>query len=101
MTIEEVVRAIKSRNRVKKTEAQEKASFDYILANLIGKYVARALNGKETIPKLEEAYNGIFDDVAAEQQKQLEKQRANLSALRFKQFAEAHNKKMKNKGARN
>lgn len=36
MTLAEVIRAVESNRRVYKQKAQEKASYDYILADLIG-----------------------------------------------------------------
>ena len=98
MTPEEVNRAIESKNRVKKLEAKEKASFDYILANLIGKNVSLVLGGKGSIPPIEEVYSGLFGDEKEEQAQAIQDKKTQLSILRFRQFAEAHNKNLKNKG---
>jgi hypothetical protein len=97
MTPGEIVRAVESRNRVRKLEAQERASYDYILANLIVKGVSITLSGKGQMPTLEETYTGLFDDLAAQKAEAIQQQKTNLSALRFKQFAQSYNNKFKNK----
>lgn len=97
MTIAEVDRAIKSRIRVSKIEAQEKASYDYILANLITRGVSIVLGSKESYPTVNEAYPGIFDDIQRQQEKKVKEHKMKLSALRFKQFAQSYNDKY-NKG---
>ena len=91
MTLAEVNRAVESKQRVQKREQQEKASFDYILADLIGRSVARIYSKANKFPEIEEIYTSIFD--AKELQEQKETKQAELSALRFKQFAQAYNKK--------
>ena len=101
MTPGEVVRFIESRNRIKRIEAQEKASYDYVLANLIVKGVGITLGSKESMPQIHEAYTGLFDDVLKEQEEKIQEKKAQLSALRFKQFAQSYNNKLKNKGVPN
>ena len=96
MTFAELDRAVKSKNRRDKQQAQEKASFDYILANLIIKGVSKALGDKSEYPSIEAAYPGIFDDIAEERKAKVEEQKMNLSALRFKQFAQSYNESFKN-----
>lgn len=91
MTIAEIERAINSKRRVKKIEAQEKASFDYILADLIGKSVSRIYSSSNKIPKIDEVYPSLFNTEKIEEQRAVKKDE--LSALRFRQFANAHNKK--------
>ncbi len=98
MTPGEIVRSIESRSRVRRIEAQEKASYDYILANLIVKGMSVSLSGKGTVPTLEEAYPGLFDDMAKEKEQALQEQKMSLSALRFKQFAQSYNKAFKKQG---
>jgi hypothetical protein len=93
MTLAEVNRAIASRNRVKKLEAQEKASFDYILADLIGRSVGRIYSSSTKLPEIAAVYPSLFNTQEVEE-KRAEK-KAELSALRFKQFAESFNKKFK------
>lgn len=96
MTIAELERAIASKQRVNKTKAQERASYDYILANIIGKSIARIYSSSATMPEISEVYPSLFNSEEIEEQKAEHK--AELSALRFKQFANAFNNKF-NKGA--
>lgn len=95
MTIDEIQRAIHSKQRVRKYEAKEKAYFDYTLANLITKGVSKVLGDKNAYPKLEEAYPQLFEEDVAEHQAQIEEQKMNLSALRFTQFVNSFNKRYK------
>lgn len=94
MTIAEVDRAVQSANRLIKREAQDKAGYDYILANLIVKGVSILLGEKTTMPSLEDVYGDVVRDVKATeaQQDKVNQQKTELSSLRFKQFAEAYNK---------
>lgn len=89
MTIGELSRAVESFNRRKKEEAKEKASYDYILADLIGRSVARMFSSSATMPEIGELYPTLFDTQEIQQQKQ--EKLAELSALRFKQFAQSFN----------
>lgn len=93
MSIAELDRYFESRVRVEKREAQNKAYFDYILADLVGRSVARVYSKQAELPELYEIYPTLFDSQEAEQRKQ--EKLAELSALRFKQFANFHNKKIK------
>lgn len=93
MTPGEIVRYAASRARVRKYETQERASCDYVLASLIVKGVAITLGSKETYPSIEEAYPGVFDDIAKAKSETIHEQKMNLSALRFRQFAQSYNKK--------
>lgn len=97
MTIGELERAVASAVRMERQRAQQQATYDYILANLIIKGVGKVLGDKSAYPPLEEAYPGVFDDIAQEQQEKLEEQKMNLSALRFKQFAQSYNERFNNK----
>lgn len=87
MTFAEIERAIASKRR----QEQRRASFDYILADLIGRSVARVHNSSNTMPTLAEAYPTLFDKQAEEEEIQAQKDK--LSVLRFKQFAQSYNKK--------
>lgn len=90
MTLAELERAMKSKQRIKKQEAQQKASFDYILADLIGRSVGRVYSSSTHIPDISEAYPTLFNSKELEEQKAAKK--AELSALRFRQFANNFNK---------
>lgn len=94
MTIGELERAIESKRRIKRRQDQEKASFDYVLADLIGKSISRLYSSSNKMPELSEAYPTLFDSKEMQEKKQEKKDE--LSALRFKQFAEAFNNKKSN-----
>ena len=87
MTLAEAIRAVESRKRVLKAEAQEKASFDYILADLIGRSISRIHSAANKMPPLYTMYPSLFDAEILEEQQQQKKDE--LSAMRFKQFAQA------------
>lgn len=55
-TLKEVIQFVDSYNNNKQLELEEKAFFDWMLANLIGSSVARLLSKNAKFPKLEEAY---------------------------------------------
>ena len=93
MTIAELERLINSKKRMQKAQAQERANFDYVLADLIGRSVARIYNSSNKLPEISEAYPSLFDSKEIEEYKQNKKDE--LSALRFKQFANSYNKKFK------
>lgn len=97
MTLAELKRLLASKSRMKKARDQERASFDYTLSELIGRSVARIYSNTAKMPSIEEVYPTLFDDA-----KQIEEQKAakeaELFALKFKQFAAAHNKKFKDGG---
>ena len=96
MTIAELSRAIASKQRVAKTTAQEKASYDYILADLIGKSIARLYSSSANYPDISSVYPTLF--TSEEIQEKKKEKLLELSALRFKQFAQLHNNKIKGGG---
>lgn len=96
MTIAELERAVASRKRVMKAQAQERATFDYILADIIGRSIGRIYSSATTIPDIATIYPSLFDSEEIKEKK-AEKQ-AELSALRFKLFADNHNKKLNGGG---
>lgn len=93
MTIAELTRLVASRKRVIELEAREKATFDYILADLIGRSVARVNSSANRYPSIAEAYPSLFSSEEMEEEVQAKKDE--LSALRFKQFAQSYNKQRK------
>lgn len=93
MTLAEVDRAVKSKIRMIELEDQKKASYDYILADLIGRSVARIYNSANKMPTLSEAYPSLFNK--EEEENAIKNKKDKLSALRFKQFADSYNKKYK------
>jgi hypothetical protein len=96
MTPAEIVRLAESKNRIRRIEAQERASFDYIQASLIVKGVSITLGSKDNFPSLEEAYPNLFDDLAEQKELAITQEQKNiLSTLRFKQFAQSYNSRFK------
>ena len=93
MTIAELKRALASKVRITKLRAQEKASYDYILSDLIGKSVSRIYSSSAKMPDISEVYPTLFESKDIQEKKRAKK--AELSALRFKQFANSHNQKFK------
>jgi hypothetical protein len=93
MTLAELERAVESKLRVKKNQDQEKAIFDYILADLIGRSVARVVNANNTMPEISEVYPNLFEKTALKHRQ--EEKKAELSALRFKLFANSFNTRFK------
>lgn len=96
MTLAEAIRAIKSKKRVEKARAMEKASFDYIQAELIGRSIARLYSSSARMPQIQEVYPSLFDNEEIEKQRQQKKME--LSVLRFKTFAQTYNKKYEEVG---
>lgn len=97
MTPGEVLRSIASFNRRTRLEAQEKASYDYIQAQLIIKGVGICLGDKSEFPSLQEAYPKLFDDLVEKQEEEVQQKKMELSTLRFIQFAQSYNNKFKRK----
>ncbi len=93
MTMAELERAIESKKRVDKLRLQEKATFDYTLANLIGKSISRIYSSSNKMPDISEVYPSLFNSEEIEERKQEKKDK--LSVLRFKQFADSFNSKFK------
>ena len=93
MTLAELQRAFASKQRVAKQEAQQKATFDYILADLTGRSIGRIYSSSTTIPEIAAVYPTLFNNQEIEEQRAVKK--AELSALRFKQFADSFNRKFK------
>ena len=93
MTFAELDRLVDSKKRMEKYRAQERATYDYILAAMIGRAFAAGMDSKTKFPEIYEAYPSLFDKEERENQKR--EQSNQLSALRFKQFAQSYNKKYK------
>ena len=93
MTFAEVERAVESYTRVKKNKDRERAGYDYILADLIGRSISRVYNSSNKMPSLAEAYPNIF--IQEEEQAAISQKQEELYIARFKQFADAYNKQFK------
>jgi hypothetical protein len=94
MTLAEIERAIASKQRLLKMQAKERATFDYILAALIANGVGSALGGGEGLPDIREVYPTLFVDEIEEAKQEKQKKIDELSALRFRQYANFHNEKI-------
>ena len=90
MTFAELERAVASKNRRDKEEAQNRAAYDYILAGLIGRAFAQSMSQESTFPELHEAYPHLFNGEKLKAAK--EERIIQLSAARFKAFAQSYNK---------
>lgn len=93
MTIAELNRAIESKKRSQKQEEKAKANYDYILADLIGRSISRVYNSANEMPDIATVYPSLFNSAELEEQKAAKQ--AELSAARFRQFANFHNQKYK------
>lgn len=91
MTLAELGRAIDSKKRLMLQKEQERASYDYILADLIGRSIGRLYSNSAQYPPIEEVYPTLFNTKEIQEQKQNKVDE--LSAMRFKQFAASFNKK--------
>lgn len=92
-TLAELRRMIESKQRIQKREAREKAAYDYILADLVGRSVARVYSSSAKFPAIEEAYPAIYSSEEMEEKRQQKKDE--LTIIRLKQFSKAHNQKFK------
>lgn len=90
MTIDELIRLLESKKRIYEAKLREKANFDYILADLMGRSIARVYNSSNHMPDISEVYPSLFSSEELEEQKSARQDE--LSALRFKQFAHSFNK---------
>ena len=94
MTPAEVSRYVESRQRVMKREAKEQAARDWTLADLIGRSVSRIYSKDAKLPEVWEAYPALFSEERERIVEEREKRQDELSAQRFKQFAQSFNKKL-------
>jgi hypothetical protein len=92
MTFAEVERAAECWQRAQKRELQDKAKLTHILAYLVGHSVARIYSQNAKMPTIYEAFPSLFEQTEAEREQQANAT-MEISALRFMQFAQAHNSK--------
>lgn len=97
MTYSEVNATIDSFNRRKQEKEKERASFDYILANLIGISVARVYSEKQEFPTIGTIYPGLFED---EERRAEEREAERIKAMLLK-YAENHNRQFNRKRGEN
>lgn len=90
MTLAELDRYFKSRERVLKNQERKQASYDYILADLIGRSIARIYNSSNKMPTISDAYPTLFS------KEEVKRSKAELDRQRFivglQQFAQSYNK---------
>lgn len=93
MTIAELVRLIESKKRIQKAAQVERASFDYALADLIGRSVSRVFNSSNKMPEIYDVYPSLFEreEIDEKRQEKIDE----LSALRFRDFAQSFNQRFK------
>ena len=91
MSIAELIRAVESAKRRRRDRERENAARDYILADLIGRSVSRIYNSANTMPAISEVYPALF--ATEEVNEKAQERQDELSAARFKQFADNFNKR--------
>lgn len=94
MTMNEYLRCIKAKKRAQRLELQQRALMDWLLADLIGKSFARLYSNSARMPNFQEYYSALLDETQKQDIEEKKQERQDeLSALRFKQFANSFNKK--------
>ncbi len=83
---------------MEKMRAKERASYDYMLADLIGRSVSRIYSKDSKYPEIYEAYPSLFEKEVVEESKNQKKDE--ISAIRFKQFATSFNSKYVKEGGK-
>ena len=91
-TIKQVTRYIEAYQKQQENQLQEKAYFDYQLANLIGMSVARLLSKDAKYPTFEKAYPFVNKDAKAEVNEEWEME---VQHNKLREWAEQINKKFK------
>jgi hypothetical protein len=93
MSLNELTRHMASYKRRHENELKEKATFDYIMAELLGRSLARLQSNSARMPEIYEIYPTLFNsDEIREKQADFNMEK---SIIRFKKFAVAHNLKYK------
>ena len=95
MTLAELNRLLASKKRSLISQQREKATFDYVLADLIGRSIGRLYNSSNKMPEISAVYPGIFDSEEIKDKQQEKKDE--LSVARFKAFANSFNRRFKQK----
>lgn len=89
MTIGEVGRLVESKQRIYKRELKQKATFDYRLAELIGRSIARIYSSSQEMPNIADVYPSLFEKEEIEEK--MEEKRIEVFSQKLKQFAKIHN----------
>lgn len=94
MTINEIVNFLKAKRKEDEARLQERALMDYKLANLI----MLAFHDHKSFPEFREFYSFLnFEDDAEEKERKEQERRDELTAIRFRQFADSFNARFKAK----
>ena len=98
MSLAELGRYFKSRRRIEEIEQQQRASFDYILADLIGRSNARLYSSSAKYPAITDIYPSLFD------KEQIRASKAENDRQRFiaglQQYATTHNNSIEGGGSK-
>ena len=100
MTVAELNRAAESKRRMELHRAKEAATHNYVHAVLVGRALSAGFDKNATFPKLHEAYPSLFEEDKTHEEV-VQERRDQLSALRFKQFAQSFNQKFNKEEAKN
>lgn len=92
MTLGELDRFLDSKQRQETHRLKERATMDYTLALLVGRAV-QGSSEEHPFPELYEVYPNLFFEEARKKEEEERALRAQLSAIRFIQFAESFNSK--------
>lgn len=72
---------------------------DYMLADLVGRSIARIYPKSKPLPDIEEVYPSLFgEEERTEMEEEKQRRIDELSEIRFRQFAESLNKRFHSKG---
>lgn len=90
MTLAELDRYFKAKKNAIEREEKKQASYDYILADLIGRSIARIYNSSNKMPSIEDVYPSLFskDEI---QKSKVQRNKERFAAA-LQQFANTHNK---------
>lgn len=91
MTLAEIDRAIESKIRVMKVEEKQRATYTYILADLIGYSVGRIHNSNNKMPSISE----VFPDLFVEDKEQIEENKIKKFKAELLRFTQSHNDRLK------
>lgn len=94
MTLAELYRLLIAKRKTEARKLKQRAQMDYKLADLFGISMARLYSDGIELPNIEEYYDFLFTDedkklIQEKKQERLDE----LSAIRFKQFADSFNKR--------
>lgn len=95
MTYGEIVDVIASANRQRLNQLKERASFDHILADLVGASVGRLMDKNAKFPTLYDSYPTLFKDEISKKEVEAPQEEWKLYKARLMKYATAHNEKQR------